>query len=89
MTELQNIINNENTTIFLNDDYQWIEQDTGLENGIIIDKSIIIDGQEHKIDANHKMRIFQVTNNAIITFKNIIFSNGLAANGGVWWCCLE
>ena len=83
MTELENTIkNNKNTTIILNDDYQWTEQDTDLENGIIVNKSLIIDGQGHKIDANHKMRIFQVTNNAIITFKNINFLNGWTANGG-------
>ena len=87
MTELENTIkNNKNTTIFLTDDYQWTEQDAYLEHGIIIDKSIIIDGQGHKIDANHKMRIFQVTNN--ITFKNINFLNGWTANtgfGGAVW----
>ena len=49
MTDLQNTIkNNKDTTFFLNDDYQWFEQDRDLENGIIIDKSIIIDGQGHK-----------------------------------------
>ena len=83
MTDLQNTIkNNKDTTFFLNDDYQWGEQDRDLENGIIIDKSIIIDGQGHKIDANHKMRIFQGTNNAIVTFKNINFLNGWTDKGG-------
>ena len=74
--------------IFLNDNYQWSEYDNNLENGIIIDKSIIIDGQGHKIDANHKMRIFQVTNDTIVTFKNINFLNGFTVkhgSGGAIW----
>ena len=82
MTELQNTIRNNNTILFLEDDYQCYQQDTDLErwwnlkDGIIVDKSITIDGQGHKIDANHQMRIFQVTNNATVTFKNITFLNG-------------
>ena len=39
MTDLQNTIkNNKNTTIFLEDDYQWSQDN--LENGIIIDQQI-------------------------------------------------
>ena len=89
MTKLQNTIkNNKNTTIFLGDDYQWSKQDNSLENGIIVDKSITIDGQGHKIDANHNMRIFQVTNHTMVTFKNITFLNGWTGNegyGGAVW----
>ena len=65
-----------NNRIFLDKDYQWSEQDKNLTKGIIVNKSITIDGQGHKIDANNKMRIFQVTNDAIVTFKNINFLNG-------------
>ena len=92
MVELENTIkNNKNTTILLNNDYQWTQQDTDLEKGIILDKSIGIDGQGHTIDAKSKMRIFQVTNNAMVTFKNINFLNGkfdsmwaLVWGGAVW-----
>ena len=73
--ELNTLINStQNDTIILNDDYYCVNKE--LENGIIINKSVTIDGQGHKIDANGLMRIFQVTNNATVTFKNIIFLNG-------------
>ena len=77
MTELENTIkNNKNTTIILNNDYRCTEQDTDLKYGILVDKSIIIDGQGHTIDAHHKMRIFKVANDVMVTFKNINFLNG-------------
>ena len=94
MAELENTTkNNKNTTILLNNDYQWTQQDTDLEKGIILDKSIVIDGQGHTIDAKSKMRIFQVTNNAMLTFKNITFLNGkfysiwsfIQTRGGAVW----
>ena len=97
MTDLQNTINN-NDTIILNNNYHFLKEDkcykwSGkyvLEDGIIIDKSITIDGQGHKIDANHKMRIFQVTNNANVVLKNINFLNGYVdavqkeIGGAIW-----
>ena len=80
--ELDELIRNtQNDTIVLNYDYTCYEKGN-LANGIIINKSITIDGQGHKIDANNLMRIFQVNNNAEVTFKNIIFANGQAKYGG-------
>ena len=58
------------------------DTDSSLENGIIINKSITIDGQGHTIDGGGKMRIFQVTNNAVVTLKNITFENGKTGENG-------
>ena len=77
-----------NDTIVLNYDYFWDEEDQNLTNGIIITESITIDGQGHKIDVNKKMRMFQITNNATVTFKNIVFLNanaGANGYGGAIW----
>ena len=86
--ELEALIQNtQNDTIFLNNDYYCFEEGS-LKNGIMINKSITIDGQGYRIDADKLMRIFQITNNATVTFKNIVFLNGNAgANGygGAIW----
>ena len=80
--ELDELIRNtQNDTIVLNHNYTCYDKGE-LANGIIINKSITIDGQGHKIDANNAMRIFQTTNNANVTFKNMIFTNGQAKYGG-------
>ena len=85
--ELNTLINStENDTIILNDDYYCVDKE--LENGIIINKSVTIDGQGHKIDARGLMRIFRVTNGATVTFKNILFLNGWTG-ARTWWCYLE
>ena len=87
MTELKDIIDSTQDTIILNDDYSYVESDE-LENGIEIRESLTIDGKGHTIDAAGKMRIFQVTNNAVVTFKNIIFENGWTGSkgyGGAVW----
>ena len=80
--ELDELIRNtQNDTIVLDYDYSCYDKGN-LANGIIINKSVTIDGQGHKIDGNNLMRIFQVNNNAEVTFKNIIFANGQAKYGG-------
>ena len=89
MTDLKNTIDNsQDSTIILSDDYSYADTDSSLVNGIAIGKSVTIDGQGHKIDANKKMRIFQITDNANVIFKNIIFMNGWTARdgcGGAVW----
>ena len=49
--------------------------------GIIINQSITIDGQGHKIDAQGKSRIFKITADNII-LKNINFINGNTTDFG-------
>ena len=89
MTDLKNTIDNsQDSTIILSDDYSYVDTDSSLKDGIEIRKSVTIDGQGHKIDANKKMRIFQVTSDATVTFKNISFLNGWTENygyGGAIW----
>ena len=64
----------ENQTLTLTDDYQY---DGGDIHGIVISKSITIDGAGHTIDANHSSRIFNVTADNVV-LKNINFVNGNA-----------
>ena len=59
------------------------EKDSNYSEGIEINKdNLIIDGQDHIIDASSKARIFHI--NAVnVTIKNIIFTNGASpGNGG-------
>ena len=53
--------------------------DTDFE-GIVIKKSITIDGQGHTLNGNAWSRIFKVDNGTVI-FKNIVFYQGSSANG--------
>ena len=64
----------ENQTLTLTDDYRY---DGGDIHGIVISKSITIDGAGHTIDANHSSRIFNVTAGNVV-LKNINFINGNA-----------
>ena len=68
------------STLTLNKNYQC---EDGFDTlGIIIDKSITIDGNGSKIDAQGKSRIFKITA-ANVILKNIIFTNGkIKGNGG-------
>ena len=59
-------------------DYKY---ESGSKDGIIINKSITINGNNHKIDGNGQSRIFS-TYNGNITLKNLILINGNHKNGG-------
>ena len=50
------------------------------EEGIIINKTIIIDGKGHVLDGKGMSRIFKVINGSVI-FKNIIFRDGSSDKG--------
>ena len=79
-TALQDKINNaaEGTTIALENDYV---NDGALGDGILISKSITINGNGYAIDAQHKSRIFNVTANNVV-LNDITFINGNATSGG-------
>ena len=85
---LNYLINNkylDNITFYLDNDYEYIaDSDSGLElnNGIIIDRNLTIEGNGHKIDGNHLARLFWVKPNAVVTFKNIVLANGYTESGG-------
>ena len=69
------------TNIVLDKDYRYSATDT-IKDGIAISKNNIeIDGKGHKIDANGKSRIFNITGTTV-SLKNIVFANGNHNNGG-------
>ena len=84
MNELKNIIDSSPIDkVKLTSDFLYnYSKDNDLEEGIPITKSMTIDGQGHKIDANHKMKIFQIRDNANVVFKNIVLLNGGGIYGG-------
>ena len=69
----------EGSTLTLNKNYEC--EDGFDSGGILINKSITIDGQGNKIDAQGKSRIFKITAENVI-LKNIIFTNGKTTDGG-------
>ena len=79
-TALQDKISNaaEGATIELENDYA---NDGVLSDGILISKSITINGNGYTIDAQHKSRIFNVTANNVV-LNDIKFINGNATSGG-------
>ena len=79
-TALQDKISNaaEGATIALENDYT---NDGALADGILISKSITINGNGYTIDAQHKSRIFNITANNVI-LNDIKFINGNASYGG-------
>ena len=83
-TALQDKISNaaEGATIELENDYA---NDGVLADGILISKSITINGNGYTIDAQHKSRIFNVTANSVV-LNDIKFINGNATLGGAIFC---
>lgn len=78
--ELSNLVQNASagSTVKLDKDYRNSEP----SDGIVISKSMTIDGQGHTIDANHLSRIFYVESNSIF-LRNINFINAKHdENGG-------
>ena len=61
------------STLVLDKDYQY--EDGFDYKGILISKSITIDGNGHKIDAQGNSRMFNITSNDVM-IKNMIFMNG-------------
>lgn len=83
-TALQDKISNaaEGATIELENDYANYGV---LSDGILISKSITINGNGYTIDAQHKSRIFNVTANNVV-LNDIKFINGNATLGGAIFC---
>ena len=84
-TALQQKIDNagDNSTIIFANNYTY---DNGFTaNGILINKSLTIDGKGYTINANHQSRIFNITASNV-TLKNINFINSNASYGGaIFW----
>ena len=58
------------------------------ENGITLDRDIVIDGNDHFIDAKKMARIFNVTEDAKVTFKNIRFLNASSVKNESKGCAI-
>ena len=90
--DLAFLINNtpEGGILLLDDDYSYVN---GSNKGIIISKSITIDGNGHTLDGNRLSRMFNITADNV-TIKNINFINGNAygryfsndvGGGAIYW----
>jgi hypothetical protein len=80
----------ENGTLILDKDYEYVN---GSNKGIVISKSITIDGAGHTLNGNKLSRMFNVTADNVI-LKNIKFINGNAygryfsneaGGGAIYW----
>ena len=75
--------------ILLDDDY--VNENGGYPfkpsstDGIFINRSVIIDGQGHAIDANYSSRIFHINADNVV-LKNIVFKNCVSNGGGAVFC---
>ena len=80
--ELQEKINNasEGSTIELTNNYTY--EDTFNAEGIIIDKSLTIEGNGFTIDGANQARIFFINATNNIVLNNIIFENANSLQGG-------
>lgn len=74
----------------LTNDYQYVD---GANKGILINKSITIDGNGHTLNGNHLSRIFNITACDVV-IRNINFINGNAygkyyikyvGGGAIYW----
>lgn len=85
LADLDNAIkNSDDGYIFLNGDIKASSQDNTYENGIVIDKTITIEGNNHQISLlpytnNHDSRGFYVTGD--LTLKNLKIVNGHVSIG--------
>ncbi|MBR6993074.1 MAG: Ig-like domain repeat protein, partial [Methanobrevibacter sp.] len=83
LIDLANIISETNAgdTIVLDGDYAYIaEFDEGLEDGIVIDKDITIDGKGFAICGNDSARLFNVAGGTL-TLNNVTICDGAADDG--------
>ena len=78
----QTINNNSAAEITLDKDYKFNPTiDSAFAEGILINRTLTIDGNGSTIDGNHLARIFKIESGDVV-FKNINFINGLAGDGG-------
>ena len=83
LSDLANLIaNDEDGIIELGGDYAYIpEFDAGLKNGIVIDKEITINGNNHVISGSDTARLFNVVSPGELTLNDITIANGKAHDG--------
>ena len=67
ITALNDTINNNTESeISLNSDYAYVDSDSGLKNGIEIDRDLTINGNGHTIDGGGKARLFHVKSGNVL-----------------------
>ncbi|WP_295618368.1 hypothetical protein [uncultured Methanobrevibacter sp.] len=84
---LDNLIQKEGNEIDLISDINHTDTES-YNDDIGINKDLIINGFNHTIDGNGAGRIFHISNNAVVTFKDITFVNakcGRYSYGGAIW----
>ena len=82
-TDLKNIIEKNESDVYLNDDYAFdLISDYRLTEGIDIDHAVTIYGNGHTINGNNIMNIFKVNSDGNVVFKDIVFTNGDSVYGG-------
>ena len=83
-SDLDNLINlNNQSEIYLHDDYSFdLSHDFKyLDEGICINRSVIIHGNNHILNANNFARFFRVYGGDVV-FENICFKNGKTSGDG-------
>ena len=82
-TQLDDKIQNTpvNGSIKLDKNYTYSTGERVGIDGIVINKDIAIDGDGHTIDGANLASIFQITDNANVVLKNIVFANARGTNG--------
>ena len=89
-TDLANEIAKSKGELNLNKNYKYASSDSSYKEGILIDKSIVINGNGHTINGNNKARIFNVIASDVV-LNNINFENAIDETpdsyhgGAVYW----
>ena len=85
-TELNALIQNSNGTVDLDRDYKYTSNDSSLNSGIVINKALIINGNNFTIDSSNNARAFQVSASNVV-ISNLNFVNGYTYNKGgtLYW----
>ena len=77
------INNNSNSDVYLNDNYTFdLGSDAIFRDGIVINRAVTIHGNGHTIDGDNTARMFIMTGDNEVIFKDIIFVNGKGSGNG-------
>ena len=80
--ELNRLIQNATDVFDLLKDYTFdAEIDAGLESGIVIDKTLTINGHGFKINSTDLAKLFSVTSTGDLTLKDVILVSDYVATG--------
>ena len=89
-TDLQNLIDTNDGTIDLQYDYKYdsVNDGSALLKGVVINKSITLNGAGHYVDGSYLARIFNISADNVVV-KNLMLTNGYKQNNlnasGICW----